>query len=103
METMLLIFYVIVLLVQILWLVRCIHHPMPCLWGILLGVQALSAAGAFFLMRYYDSLPGSGKAPGLTYLGETLFSMGASIAYSVMLGISLAAGAIVFLWKQRKK
>ncbi|MBQ4044607.1 MAG: hypothetical protein IJD06_11505 [Clostridia bacterium] len=103
METMLLIFYVIVLLVQILWLVRCILHPMPCLWGILLGVQALSAAGAFFLMRYYDSLPGSGKAPGLTYLGETLFSMGACIAYAVMLGITLAAGAVVLLHRNGKR
>ena len=103
METMLLIFYVIVLLVQILWLVRCILRPTPCLWGILLGVQALSAAGAFFLMRYYDSLPGSGKAPGLTYLGETLFSMGASIAYAVMLGITLAVGAVVLLRRNRKR
>jgi len=95
--------YLVLLAAQLAMLVYCVLRPRALFWGILLGAETLSALAAWLLTHHFDSLPGSGKAPGLTYFGETLFSMGACIAYSVMLGISIAVGAIVFLRKQRKK
>ena len=98
-----LIVYLVLLAAQLAMLVYCVLRPRVLLWGILLGAESLSALAAWLLMHHFDSLPGSGKAPGLTYFGETLFSMGASIAYAVMLGITLAAGAVVLLRRNRKR
>lgn len=98
-----LIVYLVLLAAQIALLVYSILRPRLLWLGILLGAETLSAVGAWILTHYFDSLPGSGKAPGLTYFGETLFSMGAGIAYTVMLGITLAAGAVVYFWPQKRK
>ena len=35
--------------------------------------------------NYYNSLPGYGFMPGLTYFGETLLSLGANTIYYIML------------------
>lgn len=98
-----LIVYLVLLAAQIALLIYSILRPRLLWWGILLGAETLSAVGARLLMHYFDNLPGIGKAPGLTYFGETLFSMGASIAYTVMLGITLAAGAVLLLRRKSRK
>ena len=98
-----LIVYLVLLAAQLAMLVYCVLRPRPLFWGILLGAEALSALASWLLTHHFDNLPGSGKAPGLTYFGETRFSMGACIAYSVMLGITLAGGVFVLLHRNGKR
>jgi len=98
-----LIAYIAILAVQIALLVTNILRPRIHRWVILWGMEVLSAVGAWMLMRHFDGLPGSGKAPGLTYFAETLFSMGASAAYCVMLGLSAAAAVTVHMISRRKQ
>ena len=44
------------------------------------------SVGAIF---FYDSLPGTGKAPGLTYLDDFIFSLFASVTYFITLIVTL--------------
>ena len=58
-------------------------------WGITLVAQGLSIALAIILGRYYDNKEGYGMMPGLSYLGEVLFSYGAAIAFAVVFIVSI--------------
>lgn len=51
---------------------------------------------------YYNNLPGSGFMPGLTYIGEVLFSYGAMIIYSIILAITLIIKLIMYLLEKKK-
>ena len=42
-----------------------------------------------YVMIYYNNLPGYGFMPGLTYLGEVLFSFGAVVLYCISFLISI--------------
>ena len=102
MDMIMLILYLAVLIFQIVLLIRCVRRPFPKSWAILYVMEAISLSAAFFLMRYFDALPGFGMMPGLSYLGEVLFSLGAAIAYGVMLLFSLLTGGLKLLkgrWK----
>ena len=54
------------------------------------------------LMIYFNNLPGYGFMPGLTYLGEILFSFGAVVLYCISFLISICS-YIAISYKQRKR
>lgn len=85
-------------------LARCIHNDF-CFANSVIGakhskkteetlvefvfVEVIPMLIANGLRIYYDSLPGYGIMPGLTYIGEVLYSYGASIIYCVLFVISV--------------
>lgn len=95
MDTVLLILYIALLLGQTALLAAAIRRPAKRLWLILFAAEVVCTAGALALMLYYNSLPGSGMMPGLTYFAETVLSMSAALVYGVLLVISAVAGVIV--------
>lgn len=66
-------------------------------WGRLFGFEALAGAASFCAIHIFDALPGRGMMPGLTWLGEVIYSMGAVIVYAVLLLIT------VVIWALRHK
>lgn len=68
-------------------------------WYFLYGVEAISVLVAVLLTVYYNSLPGQGSMPGLTYFAETCCSFCAAVVFGVMLLCSVLAAGIV----KRKK
>lgn len=98
MALLLLIIYVIILILQIICLVFSFRKKIKKLWICLLLFDFISMVTALMLMFYYDSLPGYGFMPGLTYLGEIAFSFCATVVYLVMLLVSF----ISFLCMRRK-
>ena len=86
---MLLAGYVIILALEILLLVFSVRRNTKKYWLGLFASEVASVAVAFGLGCYYDSLPGYGFMPGLTYLAETLLSYGAGAAYGLVLLISV--------------
>lgn len=58
-------------------------------WWVTLGAQVLSITLAIFLGRYYDNREGFGMMPGLSYLGEVLFSYAAAISFAVIFIVSI--------------
>lgn len=93
MQEKLLIIYLIILVIQIVFLIWCAQHRQRKGWVILYVFEIISATAAFLLSRYYDSLPGYGIMPGLSYFGETLFSLFAYWAYLAMMLITLIVNA----------
>lgn len=89
METILLIAYIAVLIVQVVLLVSSIRKKSKKSWLILCLLELISLASATGLFFYYNSLTGYGMMPGLTYLGEVLFSYGAALVYGGMLAVSV--------------
>ncbi len=85
----LLILYFLLFVVQIVLQVLAIRKKSKKFWLVLLLLEPVSMIAAMVLMRYYDSLPGYGFMPGLSYLGEVLFSFGAGVLYGVNFLISL--------------
>lgn len=98
---MILIIYILAFIIQIVCLVKCIKNKMK--WRILIIFEIISIFTAMLLMNYYDSLPGSGFMPGLTYLGEILGSFASMILYIAMLIITLIIKIIIFLINKKKQ
>ena len=86
-----LIVYVAIFVLQIVLLVSAIRKKEISLWIFLFLLEVIPTIIAFILMKYFDSLPGYGFMPGLTYFGEVISSLGATILYAIMLFISLCA------------
>lgn len=84
MEIVLLIAYLLVLGTQIAFLALTVRRPRPQKWIILLLAEALSAAAAYLLGRYFDALPGAGFMPGMTYFAEAISGYAAACAYGFM-------------------
>lgn len=82
------IFYIFLLAIQVLSLILAIRRKSKRYWIFLFLLEAVSAVLAWRLGGWFDSLPGYGFMPGLTYLSEILFSYGAAILYCGMLAVS---------------
>ena len=91
MDIVLLILYLGLLAAGIVLLISAIRHPRALKWVILCLAEAASSVAAYAIARYYESLPGSGFMPGLTYFAEAILSYGAAFTFAAMLGISLLA------------
>ena len=99
METVLFYTYILIFVLHIVFLVKAIRKKSKKRWVFLFTMEFISALIAIGLKEYYDSLPGYGFMPGLSYLGEVLFSFFASVSYGVLFLISVC----VFLVIEEKK
>lgn len=59
--------------------------------AIALGMDVLSVIGNALIAVYYNNMPGKGKAPGLTYLGQTVVAMGLMVVSFVVLLVTIVA------------
>lgn len=103
MQTLLLIAYIAIFVLQILLLISCIRKNTAKLWISLLLSELLPLVVSFLLMRYFDSLPGYGFMPGLTYFGEVFFSLGASALYGVVLFVSVCIFAVLKIKENKRQ
>lgn len=94
---MLLFFYILALAVQIFLFVGCLKKPVRLYWSLLFLSELCALTAAVYFSICYNSLPGVGMMPGLTYFAETLYSMGAAVVYLCMLLVSVLACVIVKL------
>lgn len=99
MDTVLLIAYILVLLALTALLVLCLKRGGARRWVFLFGCELVALLAALFLTQYFDTLPGTGMMPGLTYFAHTLYSMTAAAAYGCLLLVSLLLG----LWQYLKE
>ena len=96
MELVLLLLYGGLLILQIALTVKALRGRCPGKWPLLLELTcAAAAAGA---MVYFNSLPGYGFMPGLTWLGHVLFF--AALAYAAMLAVT---GLLLLIRRLRKR
>ena len=91
MSLFLLITYIVILIFQIILFVISIRKKTKKLWRILFSAELVPLLISIGLMIYYNDLPGYGFMPGLTYLGETLFSLGAVVLYCINFLISICS------------
>lgn len=101
MAIILLIIYVIIFIFEIVQFIKCIKNKAK--WSRLFIYEASFIILSAVLLIHYDNLPGSGFMPGLTYLGEVLFSFGAMILYCIALGITLITKLIIYLLEKKKQ
>lgn len=87
--SLMLIAYMVILVLQIVLLVLSLRKKQKKLWLSLFLVEVIPMLIANGLRIYYDSLPGYGIMPGLTYIGEVLYSYGASIVYCLVFVVSV--------------
>ncbi len=98
MDLVLLIAYIIIFALQVLLCAVSIHKESKKMWLWLFLLELISLAMAVCLVVYYNGLPGYGTMPGLTYMGEALFSVWAAMAYGLMLAVS---GVIYIVWRKK--
>jgi len=91
MALFLLITYTVILIFQIILFVMTVRKKTKKLWRILFSVELIPMLISIGLMIYYNNLPGYGFMPGLTYLGEVLFSLGAVVLYGISFLISICS------------
>lgn len=99
MSTFLFFTYILIFILQIVLLVKSIRRDSKKLWVRLFLLELIPMFIAIVLEKYYDNLPGYGFMPGLTYMGEVLFSFGASVLY----GVSFLISACIFIVIEEKK
>lgn len=87
--------YVIIAIFLIAGYVKCIKRKFK--WVILLFIEALLILITGFLLHFFNSMP------GLSYIGEFIFSLVAMIVYGVFLGITLISSIIIYLLDKKKK
>ena len=92
------ILYIFLLLLQVALLILAICRRTTGYRFTSLIASLLSAALTWGLGAYYDSLPGYGFMPGLTYISETLFGYGTTV---ISLGIA-ALSAILWIVLKKK-
>ena len=100
MSLFLLIAYIIVFIVQLIFFVKAIRKKTKKFWIGLFLIEIIPILIAIGLMLYYESLPGYGFMPGLSYLGEILSSFGAVVLYAVMF---VSSAIICIVNGERKK
>ena len=101
----LLVIYIIVAILEIILYIRTIKGKNKS-WMKLILMESIALISAILMGIYFNNLPGSGFMPGLTYLGEWLFSMGAALLYFIILFVTICSKIIVYennLKKQGKK
>ena len=101
MALFLLITYIVIFIFQIILFVITIRKKTKKLWRILFSAELIPLLISIGLMIYFNNLPGYGFMPGLTYLGEVLFSFGAVVLYCISFLISICS-YIAISNKQRK-
>ena len=101
MALFLLITYIVIFTFQIILFVITIRKKKK-LWRILFSAELIPLLISIGLMIYFNNLPGYGFMPGLTYLGEILFSFGAVVLYCISFLISICS-YIAISYKQRKR
>ena len=89
---MLIVVYIGILIWQLVWLISACKARKG--WPRLIVLEVISLAAALALMYYYDSLPGMGMMPGLTYFAEVMYSMLFAAVYAVMAVISGICGVV---------
>ena len=94
--------YIVIFIIQIILFVITIRKKTKKLWRILFSAELIPLLISIGLMIYYNNLPGYGFMPGLTYLGEVLFSFGAVVLYCISFLISICI-YIAISNKQRKR
>ena len=92
------ILYIFLLILQLALLILAICRRDTAHRLTALIASLLSAALTWGLGTYYDSLPGYGFMPGLTYIGEALFGYGTA---AISLGIA-ALSAILWIVLKKK-
>ncbi len=102
MALFLLITYIVIFTFQIILFVITIRKKTKKLWRILFSSELIPLLISIGLMIYFNNLPGYGFMPGLTYLGEILFSFGAVVLYCISFLISICS-YIAISYKQRKR
>ena len=100
MALFLLITYIVIFTFQIILFVITIRKKTKKLWRILFSSELIPLLISIGLMIYFNNLPGF--MPGLTYLGEILFSFGAVVLYCISFLISICS-YIAISYKQRKR
>lgn len=100
MDIILPVVYILTLIGLIVVLVRCIKKKSK--WSKLFLSEGLAIAAATFFAVFYNSLPGEGMMPGLTYFSEVIFSVLAVWGFAIFIGISLIVRIIIY-FKERKK
>lgn len=91
MALFLLIIYIVILILQIILLVITIRKKTKKLCRTLFSIELIPMLISIGLMIYYSNLPGYGFMPGLSYLGEVLFSFGAAVLYGISFLISICS------------
>ena len=91
--------YIIILAAQITSLVFAIKKKTTKLWVGTFVSEIIPLILSIITMLYFNNLPGYGFMPGLSYLGEILFSFCAAALYTIMILISF----IVFLCLNKRK
>jgi len=102
---LLLVVYIFVAVSEIILYIRTIKGKNRS-WLKLIIMEVISLIAAIIIGIYFNNLPGSGFMPGLTYLGEWLFSMGATVLYFIILFVTICSKIIVYeksLKRQGKK
>ena len=97
-----LIAYIAIFVLQIVLLVLSVRKKLKKLWVFLFLSEIIPMVVAFVLMVHFDSLPGYGFMPGLSYFGEVISSFGAVILYAATLVVSLCILLISKVVKKRK-
>lgn len=97
METVLLVLYLLIFIVQAVMLIFAIHRPTRLRWLLLFVLEVLPLASAGLIAWHFDTLPGFGIMPGLTYFAESIFSLAAAMAYGVMLLVSSLCGLVLLI------
>ena len=87
--------YILLLLLQVAALIFAICRKAKAYWVSAWITEALSAALAWGLGVYYDSLPGYGIMPGLTYFAEAIFGYGTAVISLGLLAISVVLGIVL--------
>ncbi|HAB88400.1 MAG TPA: hypothetical protein DCE60_05225 [Coprococcus sp.] len=82
-----------IVIIAISYNIICDNHSQEKkkLWRILFSAELIPLLISIGLMIYYNNLPGYGFMPGLTYLGEVLFSFGAVVLYCISFLISICS------------
>ncbi len=93
-QYVLLIIYILLFFLQIVLFIHFIKRKNKY-WIYLAGTALISCMAAIILMFFYDSLPGYGSMPGLTYFAEWFYSFCASIVFAGMLILSIASRIIL--------
>lgn len=71
------------------------------MWVTLYGYEVACFLASAVNCAYYDSLPGSGKAPGLTYFGEVMYYFFSCVGFGVVFVITSIVFAI-FYYKDKR-
>lgn len=84
-EMLILSIYIIIALGVFALIMAALRYGKRVFW---ISSVALALAGGILsgcLARYFDNLPGDGPAPGLTWFGQTVFSLVATVFFAAQL------------------